>query len=197
MVNDLCFLPVLLFLLLLPTIAAFAFVGGGVNRMRRRDLKISALAVAVARACEKEGRGRLALRFYHAFTIVSTRALSIASEQSWIIQSLCPAVEPSFREIGEKLRSGVGHGWRAKESTTDGRIVDHPLKKETNEEKVHQTHHWLTNMMVESLVLSLVVANKEGNKNHHKERKKWGFLLLLSLCVFCAFLIHFIIFYHF
>ena len=36
--------------------------------------------VDIVRA-KKEGRGRLALRFYHAFTIVSTRALSIASEQ--------------------------------------------------------------------------------------------------------------------
>ena len=36
---------------------------------------------AITMRAKKEGRGRLALRFYHAFTIVSTRALSIASEQ--------------------------------------------------------------------------------------------------------------------
>ena len=43
-------------------------------------------------------------------------------------------------------------------------------------------------MMVESLVLSLVVANKEGNRiTYQKSVKSEAFLLLLSLCVFCAF----------
>ena len=43
-------------------------------------------------------------------------------------------------------------------------------------------------MMVESLVLSLVVANKEGNRiTYQKSVKSEAILLLLSLCVFCAF----------
>ena len=42
-------------------------------------------------------------------------------------------------------------------------------------------------MMVESLVLGLVVANKEGNRITYQKSVKSEAILLLSLCVFCAF----------
>ncbi len=52
-------------------------------------------------------------------------------------------------------------------------------------------------MMVESLVLGLVVANKEGNRITYQKSVKSEAFLLLSLCVFCAFSHPFIIFLSF
>mgnify|MGYP001187943029 FL=1 len=71
---------------------------------------------------------------------------------------------------------------------TDG-SVDHPLKKRDQRRKSPSNAPLVeANMMVESLVLSLVVANKEGNRiTYQKSVKSEAFLLLLSLCVFCAF----------
>ena len=69
---------------------------------------------------------------------------------------------------------------------TDG-SVDHPLKKRDQRRKSPSNAPLVeANMMVESLVLSLVVANKEGNRiTYQKSVKSEAFLL--SLCVFCAF----------
>lgn len=150
MVNDLCFLPVLLFLLLLRTIAALVLlVAVSTECVVAWLLKDKcALVVAVARAREKRRSRTVSVAFlprvYHR---LDARAFDRERTESWIIQSLCPkcwAVISAWG-IGEKLRSGVGHGWRAKKKRDDGRTDPSTTrsKKETNEEKVHQTHHWL------------------------------------------------------
>ena len=81
---------------------------------------------------------------------------------------------------------------------TDG-SVDHPLKKRDQRRKSPSNAPLVeANMMVKSLVLGLVVANKEGNRiTYQKSVKSDAFLLCYYLFVlFALFLIH-LFFYHF
>ena len=147
MVNDLCFLPVLLFLLLLRTIAALVLlVAVSTECVVAWLLKDKcALVVAVARAREKRRSRTVSVAFlprvYHR---LDARAFDRERTESWIIQSLCPVEPSSLRGIGDARRAFRHDDVQKRNATTDGRIRRPPAQKKrpTKKKSTKRTTGW-------------------------------------------------------